>query len=170
MAITVIATPGASDANAYCDVDYADAYHQGNPYASTWTDAETDAKGWALIEATRIIDAHVTWLGTVSTTTQRLLWPRTGVFDKRGIAIEDDVIPEAVKDATSECARQLLAQNRTEDNDLARQGITSLKAGPVAFTFNGSASSQVIPDAAKALIAHLLAAGDQPFIAKLIRS
>jgi len=57
------------------------------------------------------------------------------------------VIPQALKDAESELAGQLLKGDRTLDNDVIVQGLNSVKAGSVALGFNKSIVPQVIPDA-----------------------
>jgi hypothetical protein len=57
------------------------------------------------------------------------------------------VIPAALKEATAEFAGQLGSTDRTLDNDVIVQGITSVKAGSVAVTFKNEINPQVIPDA-----------------------
>lgn len=54
-------------------------------------------------------------------------------------------IPLTLKHATAELAGQLIVEDRTLDNDVILQGITSLKAGSVAIGFNKEILQQVIP-------------------------
>lgn len=57
------------------------------------------------------------------------------------------IIPQALKDAESEFAGQLLAEDRSLDNSVIVQGVTSVKAGSVAITFKNNIVPQVLPDA-----------------------
>ena len=87
------------------------------------------------------------WTGAPASATQKLSWPRTGMFDNNGNAIPSNVIPDELKEAEAEFAGQLLKSDRTLDNDVIVQGITSIKAGSVALSFKDQIFKQVIPDA-----------------------
>lgn len=88
-----------------------------------------------------------TWTGVPATTTQALPWPRIGMFDRNGNGIPSNVIPQALKDATAELARQFKVGDRTLDSDVSIQGITSVRAGSVAVSFKDMIETQVIPSA-----------------------
>ncbi len=95
---------GLDDANSYCTVEFADAYHlqYGNP--SAWS-ALTDAEKQDLLrEATRAADERygLRWLGYQLLTSQALGWPREFVYDVRGEAIEG--VPSAVARWTARAA------------------------------------------------------------------
>jgi hypothetical protein len=87
------------------------------------------------------------WTGAPATATQRLAWPRIGMVDVNGFAIAPTVIPQDLKDAVSEFAGQLLGGDRSLDNSVIVQGISSIKAGSVALSFNKELMPQVLPDA-----------------------
>ena len=166
MALILVATPAAANANSYETLVEANAYFESRlPLSPPWEDAESPSA--ALVMATRTLESsfmpgkrlvqagdasyYVTrrqWTGTPSTTTQRLSWPRTGMYDRNGNLIPSGEIPYELKDATSELAGQLIGSDRTLDNDVIVQGITSLKAGSVALSFKDSIAPQVLPDAA----------------------
>jgi hypothetical protein len=57
------------------------------------------------------------------------------MLNRNGFGIPTSSVPAPLKNAQSEFARQLLAEDRTEDSAVLAQGITSVKAGPVAVTF-----------------------------------
>ena len=81
MAITIVATPGAADANSYLTLNEAQALIDGmveNADVLTWGTASTDAKNRALSAATQRLDRE-RFLGARATDTQSLQWPRTGV-------------------------------------------------------------------------------------------
>lgn len=166
MALVVVATPGATNANSYLTSAEADTYFESRLPLSPIEWNDVDSKDILIVMATRVLDKLLTpfktlttkdgqnyyrirpaWTGLPATTTQRLCWPRIGMFDQNGNAIASNAIPQDLKDATAELAGQLGNGDRTLDNDVIVQGIKSLKAGSVALTFGDGIMPQVIPDA-----------------------
>ena len=96
--------------------------------------------------ATRLLDTMVEWEGWPNSTTQVLGWPRSGLEDRNGNAIDASVIPADLKNATAEFARQLLAKDRTADSDVETDGISRVKAGPVEVEFENPVQVKVVPD------------------------
>lgn len=80
MPLVLVATVGASDANAYGDVSAAQAILDGVPNAAAWTDADANTKAQALVYATTLLDA-LAYQGVKATVGQALAWPRGGVLD-----------------------------------------------------------------------------------------
>jgi hypothetical protein len=153
---TLIATPGSLTANSYCTVAEGDTYHDGHLYSDTWTGMSTDEKTVALIMATRVLDYKVEWAHypTNPHDEQILQWPRSGIVDLDGFSTVDDAtIPQRLKEITSEYARQLKDSDRTADNDIKTQGITSISAGPISLGFDqASIQVKVVPDAVVQMI------------------
>lgn len=124
MAVTIIATAGASDANSYETlVEYA-AYMDGRLNAGAFhTDAESQKR--SLVEATREIDTLV-WVGRRATTTQALAWPRERAESPDApvgvLYYDNDVVPERVKVATSELALEFLRAGTTDLASLPKGG------------------------------------------------
>lgn len=229
---TLITTVGGPLSNSYVTHAEANAYFESRvPFNPPWVTSGQEA---ALIMATRVLDALAQpwktlfvvngvayyrirrqWTGAKATTTQRLAWPRVGMFDQNGNPLDVAVstvavgspapvttqqehlletgekvllfgvqsavptvngeqtatvtadaeftipvnvttagvggrvtfLPHQLKEATSELAAQLLAVDRTLDNDVILQGIRSIKAGSVAISFDNALIAQVIPDA-----------------------
>jgi hypothetical protein len=152
MPLTLIATAGASNANSYMTVEEADAYHEAHLYASDWTAATMATKETALIWATRLLDEQCEWRGTKTTNEQALRWPRGGVSDMDGVAIDNDVIPTALKRATAELARHLLKSDRLQARDDARGGLQSVAAGPVSVTFDKVDRISLLPESVLSLL------------------
>ncbi len=165
MPAVIDATPGGTNANSYELVSEAQNYYDTRLPLSGW---DTGDQTMLLIMGTRMLDALAQpfktlippqngapayyrirrqWTGTRSTSTQRLAWPRTGMFDENGNLIDPTIIPQALKDALAEFAGQLGGEDRTLDNDVITQGIISLRAGSVALGFKQNLIPQVIPDA-----------------------
>jgi hypothetical protein len=152
----LVATPGASNANSYCTVAESDTYHESHLYADDWTGASADRKIISLIMSTRLLDSKFAWAHFPTNSFesgQVLQWPRSGMIDVDGFGtIDSNVIPQRLKWATAEYARQLLVANRTADSDIETQGITSLSAGPISLSFKDSVKAKVVPDAVIALM------------------
>ena len=160
---TIDATVGGLAANSYETLVEAEVYFTIRLPLVGWA----GDKSVLLIMGTRVLDAIArpfkqlvtpssgapyyrirrTWTGLPASATQKLAWPRTGMFDMNGNAIASNVIPQDLKDALSELAGQLGASDRTLDNDVVVQGLTSVKAGSVSLTFKEMIESHVLPDA-----------------------
>jgi hypothetical protein len=81
MAIVIVATPGAADANSYLTLAAAQLIIDGfvqDADVTAWATATTDQKNRALFSATQRLDRE-RFLGARATDTQALQWPRTGV-------------------------------------------------------------------------------------------
>lgn len=147
------ATVGGADANVYLLLSEAEQYHSDRPPAgTTWSGASDDTKNKALLWATKLMDVMFDWKGQVVGETQALMWPRIVLYHRNNYQVLSTEIPWELKDATAEYARQLIASDRTADSDVETQGITSLKAGPVALEFKDAVSAKVVPDAVVNLI------------------
>lgn len=154
MAIVIVATPAAANANSYCTKTEADTYHEGHLYSSTWDNATDDEKNRALVMATALLDEWYEWAAWPTEETQALQWPRAGVMDHLRISeIDDMVIPQKLKDATAELARQVLAEDITADNAVVEGGISSFSAGPVSFSFRPDfTGGETMPDRIRSMI------------------
>lgn len=154
-ASALVTTCGSALANAYVDVATADQYDANRPPAAgvLWASATTDQKNAAILWATKLLDDTWHWAGYPVDAVQALLWPRGAMLKRNGWEyVSLTVIPVEIQQATAEYARQLLNGDRTADSDIETLGVTSLKAGPVAFTFKNDVVAKVCPDAVFNLI------------------
>src|ERR1043166_316563 len=101
MASLIITTPGAADANSYCEATTADALLALRFDTAAWDDSTTEEQEIALIWATRLLNAAMDWYGCPSTTTQALDWPQIGQQDKLGRPVGTMVYPQALVEATA---------------------------------------------------------------------
>jgi len=145
---TLVTTAGAANANAYCDLAFAEQYQLDRPaVGTTWTAASTDQKNQSILWATKLMDALWEWNGFATDSIQALLWPRQGMVKLNGWELVDlHTIPVELQRATAEYARQLLASDLTGNSDIETFGVTSLRAGPVAFTFKDAVYAKPVPD------------------------
>lgn len=136
MPTTIIATPGAADANSYLTLEEADeiATLRGlGPAATGWLDGTDADKEKALIRATSEIDAELGSVGIRYAADQALLLPRyTDKVDG------DPVIISSVRLATYEQAVYLLANAEVMDNANARRA-----RGLISFSDDDGSGSVV---------------------------
>lgn len=102
---------GASDSNAYCEVSFADSYHEqyGNP--SAWSSASDAEKKDTIRQATRAADERYgsRWRGDRGSASQALDWPRAYVTDPTGYGFYDsDEVPTALQQWTARAALLIL--------------------------------------------------------------
>ncbi len=150
MAITIIATPKATNANSYATVAESDAYHETHLYSDAWDNADAEKQRASLVWATRILDDFLTWVGAQTTSEQALDWPRIGIDDENGTTIDQDTIPQELTNATSELARKLLEADRTADRDTI--GFSKIQVGPITLDVDKFDEIKVIPDSVRAML------------------
>lgn len=121
---------GIADANSYVDVDFVDSYFsdRGN---TAWAGEQAAKEGW-LIQATDYIEMVYSerFIGTRTTDTQALSWPRTNAA-----SYADNVIPLVLKKACAEYALRAkngpLAPDPTVDESGVIKVAIKEKVGPL---------------------------------------
>lgn len=155
---SLVETSGASNANSYASLAEADDYHDGIPATNTidWTGATDENKEDALMWATRLLDSWVTWHGIKADTAktdgipdQRLEWPRENVQGPNGEDLDSDLIPQFLKEAAAEFARQLLIKDLTKE---PLRGFNRIRAGDITIDFDTVRSKRVLLKSVRALI------------------
>jgi len=146
-------------ANSYVTQAAATTYFTDAIHAAAWTAAATGTKDAGLVTATRMLD-RLTWAGTVTTSSNPLQWPRTGVVDRDGTAISSSVVPTEIREATYELALALIAGKADQYGQAGT--VSSLQSRDVAVTFAGSAQTRGgarmgLPEVVYQMIAPLLA-------------
>lgn len=143
--MTITATPGSTTADSYVTLADADSYHANRLHNATWIAASDSDKEAALKWATRLLDRE-NWVGTRSTESQALRWPRLYVDDRDGYPIDSATIPQFLKNATSELAFLLIATDRTADS--GTEGFKKIKVDSIELEIDsvdriGSVSKEV---------------------------
>lgn len=141
--VTLVEESGAGlpDANSYASLAFADDYFEGHPfYADAWYDLDSDVKQYYLIAATAQLDTQYLWEGTASTTTQGLLWPRSGVRDLYDNLIPPDGIPRNLRRAVCEQAIYLTKGDRSPESQTS-SALDKLKVDVIELDFAASTSS-----------------------------
>lgn len=141
---TLDPTVGGASANTYASLAEANLYCTNRPNHSDFWDTATDTqKEEALIWGTILLDMAFQWTGGAANgptpgPIQALAWPRIGMTDKNFFPIDPTAIPAFIKNAQSEYARQLLAQDIASDNDAVKNEVLGLKAGSVSMQFRNT--------------------------------
>lgn len=81
------------------------------------------AETWALVEASRFLEANFSFRGSPASGLQDGAWPRTGAYDEDGDPIVG--VPAVVKEVTEAIAGMLLSDIEVDDR-LLEQMYTAL--------------------------------------------
>lgn len=152
MAVTIITTPGASNANSYGSLEEADAYFEGHVASETWADLDEDRKKALLVYATRILEM-AGWSGDSykSTAEQSLSFPRTDLYDVDGYEIEG--IPEKLKWAQFEIALWYQTEEERPASNFQLKNLDSFSVGPLSFNIRSDAEdASAIPSHVKVML------------------
>jgi len=143
MAITLVDTPGAGNANTFASLAEYKSYIETRRPQLAWftlalagTTLDEQLK-IDLIQACRLINASFDWTGQVASESQNLMWPRLSMRDRAGRAILSTVNPDDLKLAQCEMAVQLHSDETDllSDDEVKKGGISSVKAGSVEVSF-----------------------------------
>lgn len=174
---TINATPGSPTANSYATLAEVNAYFESRlPLDPVWDPTDTVAIP-RILTAARMLTAAFSglkrlitpksgepyyligmkWNGTPTLADQAMDFGRTGLLDRLGRPLDPDIVPVEMKHAQAELSGQLSLSDRTLENEIAAQGITAIKAGPVSVNFNSdfdafTRTALVLPDHVLALI------------------
>ena len=135
MAFTFDSTPGSSTTNSYLSVEEANDYFGGRFGADKWSTFSNTQKQQLLATATKQLDTAV-FGGRRSKQIQSLQWPRFGLTDTDGYAIEDTVIPTKLKEATCEMAYWIWTEEDRLLSDTEILQVDTYKVGPIDVQVN----------------------------------
>ena len=95
---------GLPTANSYVSLEEADAYLTNSLSSARWNALLEDDKTRFLIAATRWLDQQAKWNGLPTVVGQGLRWPRSGVFDRDCLPVNQNSVPTQLKEAVCEMA------------------------------------------------------------------
>lgn len=156
---TLIATAQATNANAYVSRSDAQSYLDGRLDVAEWTDATNVDTDRALIMATGRLDIEE-FVGSPTTFTQRLQWPRGNVPDPWGSYYASDTIPRLIEEATAELALAYLKSGASLD-DTGLEGFNNVKVGPLDVTPRIGRKGDALPSIVRRILRNIMTgAGD----------
>lgn len=160
------ATPGGTASNSFCTIAEAEDYLSTQRlHAESWLKADTgrilrhyddteevlrpNLKAASLMWATARLNG-MRYSGERAEEAQALAWPRIQAYDVYGIAIADDVVPDALKFATAEWALFAI------ENETTGALPATVTIGPVSVS---GMKSGTVPPIVSDLIGHLTLTG-----------
>lgn len=144
MAITLIATPGASNANTYGTQTEADDYFASRLQSSGWT-SNVAKQAAALVTACNRLEQE-TYSGYVVSESQALKWPRSGVSNRdTGGLWSEFVVPRPVKCAQFELALVLIASGEDFVAETGLEGFSRIVVGPIDVTIESQRPGGTLP-------------------------
>jgi len=104
MSLTLITTVGGATSNSYVTEAEIASYMETKLYATDFLALTEEQQKAVAIECTRMLDTYFAYYGDITNTDPRqaLQFPRSGAYECDGTAIDDAVIPQAVKNAQME--------------------------------------------------------------------
>lgn len=124
---------GGTDYTVYQDETEADEYFNGSSDYDTWNAFTSDEKKRALVSSTRLIDRQ-SWQGEKEGDPQELAFPRTGVVDCSGNAVDASTTLEKVEEASLMLALDIADGTPVQSNATTEDLTQTLKAGSVMIT------------------------------------
>ncbi len=150
MAVTLIATSGATNANSYITLADAETYFETRLHKSSWDDETDDNKTIALIWATRLLDDYFIWDGFKVSTGQALMWPRSNIFDIEGNSVSSGSIPTFLANATAEYAMFLLDEDKSIED--GTKGFSRITLSGLDIYIDKNDRKGVIPQSVYAMV------------------
>ena len=139
--------------NTYITVAAAGTYFALAIHASAWSSASNTEKEQSLATATRSLDRQK-WLGDKyeDAPTQLLEFPRSGLIDKNGDAVDETTVPQEILDATCEYALGLLNNPALQNDSNTDSNIKKLVAGSAEIEYIRGTSGPRFPTILNELI------------------
>jgi len=120
--------------NTYVSLADATTYLDDSINSTAWAFLDPDSQTRALISSFRILEKQ-RWQGSKTDPLQTAEWPRTGVVDCEGTAVDSAVVPDDIVSAQIELA-YYLSQNPTFEADgTTGSNIRSLHAGAASIDY-----------------------------------
>jgi len=95
-----------TNSNSYTTIAEADDYWELRNYLP-WAALSDETKTSALVQAAQYLDFAYRWIGDRYSTIQAMTWPRVVFFDVDYRAMHANVIPQRIKDAQCELAKEV---------------------------------------------------------------
>lgn len=129
---TLDSTVSGASSNSYVSRAAAQTYFDGRLNADNWQNGATADQDRSLMMATVYLERYE-YLGTITSTSQRLKWPRSGLIDEEGRSVSSSAIPNAIAEATYELALAFLDGKLYLQDDGIEQ-YESVSVGPISVT------------------------------------
>ena len=133
------ATPGGENADVYCTLAFAHAYHAQQLHNEDWFNTTQDDLAAALVVATQYIDLE-NYRGYPASTTQALKFPRT-MLTYRNQYLDSTVVPLQVMQACAQLALDYIRSDFAKRTTASSGAVTSIKAGSFQINYGGEGAT-----------------------------
>ena len=140
---TLDATAKGASANSYVTRADAQTYFNGRNDADPWENADDADKDRSLMTATARLERE-DYHGSITTQTQRLHHPRSGLVDKDSRNYSQDTISLPVQEATYELALAVL-NGSWVPSDTGLESFAKVKVGPLDVTPERAYTASTLP-------------------------
>lgn len=144
--------------NSYKTAAEATAYLADSARAGAWAFFSTTQKETFLISAARTMET-ITWQGQKTNPAQAMAWPRTGVVDKYGNAVDPNTVPVDIGNGQMELAFDISQDPTLVTQSSTGSNIESVKAGSAAVSFFRPTPGALLPHAAWAILGQYASGG-----------
>lgn len=156
MAISTLVQEDGSnvaDSNTYATLAQANQYFEDSRPSTVWTAATDDEKNAALLQARRLLDQMVDWVGArLYLGNQELEWPRQYVKHSSGhFFLDPNSVPDFLIWAQSEMAKTILTTDITTESE--EVGIKKVQLDVFEIEYDGKTINKTIPKIVKQIIA-----------------
>lgn len=135
-------TIGSVTYTVYADVADADEWFNGSVDFATWDALTTDEKSRSLVTSTRMLDRQM-WQGEKEDPLQALAFPRTGVVDCAGVAVDPADTLAVVTEASIILALAVFTNNALLTTASTIDLTKRLKAGSVEIEKFRASSDEI---------------------------
>jgi hypothetical protein len=160
MALVVEDGTGLATAESYASVAQLKTYcdNLGLSYSGK-TDEQLEQY---LRAATRYIEDEFRWAtGCKRTSDQALFWPASGACDRYGYAIDTDVVPTVVIQATCQAAFEAFSGDLQPSQG---QTVNELAVGPIKLKFDDQATAETTYAKVEGLLRDLVRSADSAMV------
>ena len=123
-----------NDYSVYGSEAEAKVYFAASINSENWNSSDPNRRKKAQVSATRNFNRQ-RWEGTITVPGQVLAWPRTGVTDLEGVAVDENTIPVEVEEASYELALSFLTDATVEESTNSGSNLKRVKAGSAEVEF-----------------------------------
>jgi len=155
-------------ANSYASTATIDTIADNEMYMTDWLALTANNKSKCVITGTRLLDEYLSTrvLGSPTSLSQPLMFPRIGLYNRQGNAISQNAVPTEVVTALAKIANLLAAANIEASQ---KTGLASGSVGSLQAVFDKYDREGVVQDQVLASLSCLLPP-DSAFVAKTVRT
>lgn len=155
MALTLDATVGGANANAYATRARVIAILEENPFAAAFLALPGATQDINIVYASLLFDVEFDWIGEAASTTQAMEWPRRNatVLSRIVTTVPSNIIPIEIERGVAEYANYLSLQTELPAESAGLKSVAFPGGLKVDFKDSTVRGTNAIPDIVRDLVA-----------------